>query len=249
MRLLLATAVLAFAGCAGLPAPDTLQIAGESYPVQWTQPPGEARVLLLLEHGWARRCSQLRGTARRLADAGALVLCVDAPMAGGNSALADAFAGWLVGGTEGLRDPQGRAVPARVVAGGHSAGGAFAARVGAKLDALAPDRLAGVLLLDPVATPAFAADLRRAARGRPVLALMAQAQGCNAQLNALPALREAEAEVVVAGPGSTHLDAEGEDGDAIGRAACGTPQPAQVEALRARAAGWLREVVAQAPSR
>ncbi len=246
MRLLPATAVLAFAGCAGLPAPDTLQIAGESYPVQWTPPPGEARVLLLMEHGWARRCNQLRSTARRLADAGALVLCIDAPMAGGNPALADAFAGWLTGG---LRDPQGRAVPARVVVGGHSAGGAFAARVGAKLDALAPERLAGALLLDPVATPAFAADLRRAARGRPVLALMAEAQDCNAQLNALPALREAGAEVVVAGPGSTHLDAEGEDGDAIGRAACGTPQPAQVEALRARAAGWLREVVAQARSR
>lgn len=245
LRMSMAAAVIALAGCAGLPAPATLQIAGEPYRVQWTEPPGRARLLLVLEHGYARRCSFLQGTARRLAETGALVLCIEAQLAGGNPALADAFAGWLAGG---LRDPQGREVPARVVVGGHSAGGAFAARLGARLDALAADRLAGVLLLDPVATPTFAADVQRAARGRPVLALMAEAHPCNAMNNALPALRDAGAEVVFTGPGSTHLDAEGEDVDALGRAACGVPQPARVEALRARAADWLRALPEDAQS-
>lgn len=245
MRLLVATLALAFAGCASLPPADTLEVAGQRYAVQWTPPPGRAEVLLVLEPGFARRCSHLRGTARRLAEAGALVLCVDAPMAGGNPTLADAFAGWLAGG---LRDPQGREVPARVVVGGLSAGAAFALRLGAKLDTLAPERLAGALLLDPVATASFGTDLQRVARGRPVRALLAPPHACNATGSARPLLREAGVEAVELGPAATHLDAEGDDGDAVGRAACGTPQPAAVEALRERAAQWLRGVAAQ-PSR
>jgi hypothetical protein len=59
---------------------------------------------------------------------------------------------------------------------------------------------------------------------------------------AVPALEAAGVEIVPGGPGSTHLDAEGDDGDAIGRLACGAPQPAAVETLRTRAAEWLRGV-------
>lgn len=239
LRSVIAAVVLALAGCADLPRAHRLEIAGESYPVQWTQAPGRAQVLLILEPGYARRCSHLRTTARRLAEAGALVLCLDAPMAAGNPLLADAFAGWLAGG---LRDPQGREVPPRVVVGGLSAGAAFALRLGARLNDLAPDRLAGALLLDPVATPSFASDLQRVAQGRPVLALLAEAHACNANHSALPSLRAAGVDAVALGAGSTHLDAEGEDGDPLGRAICGTPDPAAVEALRARAAQWLRGV-------
>lgn len=245
LRSVVAAVVLALTGCASLPAADTLEIGGQPYPVQWAQAPGRAEVLLVLEPGFARRCSHLRTTARRLAEAGALVLCLDAPMAAGNPALAYAFAGWLAGG---LRDPQGREVPSRVVVGGLSAGAAFAVRLGARLNDLAPEKLAGALLLDPVATSTFGADLQRAARGRPVLALLAEAHACNANHNALPSLRAAGVDVIALGAGSTHLDAEGDDGDAIGRAACGTPQPAAVEALRGRAVQWLRGVAAQ-PSR
>ena len=75
----MAMVTVAFASCAGLPPVDTLEIAGQPYPVQWTQPPGHAEILLVLEPGFARRCSNLRATARRLAEAGALVLCLDAP--------------------------------------------------------------------------------------------------------------------------------------------------------------------------
>lgn len=245
LRSVIAPVVLALAGCADLPLAHKLEIAGESYPVQWTQALGSAQVLLILEPGYARRCSHLRSTARRLAEAGALVLCLDAPMAGGNPMLADAFAGWLAGG---LRDPQGREVPRRVVVGGLSAGAAFALRLGARLNDLAPDRLSGALLLDPVATSSFGSDLPRVAFGRPVLALLAKAHACNANHSALPSLRAAGVDVVALGSGSTHLDAEGEDGDPLGRAICGTPEPAAVEALRASAAQWLRGVAERAPT-
>ncbi len=238
---LAAMAALALAGCAGLTPTPSLDIAGQPYPVQWTPPPGRAELLLVLAPGFARRCSHLATTARRLAEAGALVLCLDAPMAAGNPLLADAFAGWLAGG---LRDPQGREVPARVVVGGLSAGAAFALRLGARLDEIAPGQLAGALLLDPVATTSFDADLQRVARGRPVLALLAEAHACNARHSALPSLQAAGVDVVALGAGSTHLDAEGEDGDAIGRAACGTPRPDMVEALRMRAARWLQGLAA-----
>jgi len=155
------------------------------------------------------------------------------------------LAGWLAGG---LRDPPGREVPPRVVVGGLSAGAAFAMRLGARLNDLAPAMLASALLLDPVATSTFGADLQRMARWRLLLALLAETHACNANHGALPSIRAAAFDVIALGARSTHLDAEGEDGDAIGRAACGTPQPAAVEALRGNAVQWLRGVAAQ-PSR
>lgn len=230
---------LVAAGCAQVPLAHTFEIDGESFPVQWTQPPAAPELLLVLEPGYARRCSHLRGTAQRLAEQGALVMCIDAPMAGGNPALAESLAGWLVGD---LRGPDGQPLPRRIVVGGLSAGAAFAVRLGARLDELAPARLAGALLFDPVPAARFAEDVQRIARQRPVLALLAAPHACNALGAAVPALLAAGVETVAAGPGSTHLDAEGDDGDAIGRLACGVPQPAAVEALRARAARWLRGV-------
>jgi len=230
------------ASCAGLPPVHTLEIGGQPYPVQWTQPSGHAGVLLILEPGFARRCSHLRTTARRLAEAGATVLCLDAPMVAGSPFLADAFADWVAGG---LRDPRGRDVPPRVVVGGLSAGAAFAVRLGARLNDLAPDKLAGALLFEPVETPSFGADLQRVTRGRSVLALLAEAHACNANHSALPSLRAAGVDVVALGAGSTHLDAEGEDGDVLGRIACGAPRPVSIEALRTRATQWLRGVAAQ----
>ena len=83
---------------------------------------------------------------------------------------------------------------------------------------------------------------------RPVLALLAAAHGCNAQSNTLPALREVRHAARAAGRSAfvgvqfgaeaTHVDVEGEDGDWIGRSACGPPTPANVEALRSLAVAW-----------
>ncbi len=88
---------------------------------------------------------------------------------------------------------------------GRSVGAAFAVRLGARLNDIAPEKLAG----------------------------------------AVPSLRAEGVDVVHLGVGSTHLDAEGEDGDAVGPTACGTPQRAAVETPRTRAAQWLRNVAAQ----
>lgn len=238
---LIGCAVVAAAGCAQGPYVPPLEIGGEPYAAQWTAPPGRAELLLVLEPGYARRCSHLRGTAQRLAAQGALVLCVDAPMAGGNPLLADALAGWLAGDPRG---PEGRPLPRRIVVGGLSAGAAFAVRLGARLDERVPERLAGALLFDPVPVPGFTDDLRRVARQRAVWALLAEPHACNAMGAAVPALRAANVESVAAGPGSTHLDAEGDDGDAIGRLACGEPDARAVESLRAKAAAWTGAVVA-----
>jgi hypothetical protein len=101
-----------------------------------------------------------------------------------------------------------------------------------------------------VATRGFG-DALQAVSGdgrRPVLALLAQPHACNAQHNALPALRALRPAAGfvggVLGAGSTHVDAEGEDSDAVGRWACGTPQPAQTARLRALAAGWAVDIAA-----
>jgi dienelactone hydrolase len=259
------------AGCANVPTmpslpagptPDAaagaivtgqLEVDGIAYGATWYLPQADAGALLLLQHGFSRRCSHLRETTRQLMGAGLMALCIDADLAGGNLPLAEALAARLVDGApRGLGAPGGRALPQRIVVGGHSAGGRFAARVGAQLAQLAPQRLAGALLFDPVATAGFDADLRRVsdAGRRPVLALLAAAHPCNARLNALPALRQVRQEAlaagrdgfvgVLAGAGATHADVEGEDSDWLAAVACGRPLPAQVAQLRALALRWAR---------
>lgn len=236
----------ALAGCASAPpaaGPDgrsvvaPIEIGGDPYEALWQLPTAQPRVLLLLQHGFTRRCSHLQTTARWLMADGVAVLCVNASMAGGNPLLADALAAVLAG-TALL--PDGRPLPRRLVVGGHSAGAAFAVHLGARFDTLAPGRLAGALLFDPVATRGFADDLRAVAAGRPLLSIVGAASACNAQRNADAALRDAAAEVVDPGPGSNHLDAEGDDSDALGRAACGRPLPQNTARLRAQAAQWLQ---------
>lgn len=245
---------LLLAACAGVPVPagvlgNRVTIAGTEYRAEWTLPPGEPAALLTLQHGFARQCSHLRQTARQIADRGLLVLCLDADMAHGNPALADGLAQALAGGWVGA---DGRALPARIIVGGHSAGGAFAARLGWKLDALAPARLLGALLLDPVAVAGFEDELQAVSAGgrRPVLALTANASGCNAQNNADPALRALRSGFVGLQlvDGSTHVDAEGGDSSWLATAACGQPLPANVELLRTLAAQWAADIAAGSPS-
>lgn len=233
---LAATALLA--GCAALPpaAPvagahlvvDTLVVGGRALE-RWRFVPEAARPgLFTLQHGFARHCANLRETGLRLATASGLEgWCLNADMAGGAPALAADFAAVLPG-----------AAPAGPwVAGGHSAGALFAALLAAELARTAPGRLQGLMLFDPVdARERLAPAL--AAAGAPVLAVLAPASRCNAGGNARPAL--AAAQVVEGGPAATHADAEGGDTDRLAAAACGTPQPAPVAALRDTAAAWLR---------
>ena len=233
-------------------------LAGSEVQATWYMPKAQASALVLLQHGFSRRCDNLRETSRQLMQASLMVLCLDASMAGGNDALAVSLADALA--DEGLKPPVG-AVPRRLIVGGHSAGARFAVSVGARLDAAVPQRLAGALLFDPVATAGFEEQLLRIsdAGRRPVLALLAAAHGCNAQGNALPALRQvrqaargADRDVfvgVMLGADATHTDVEGEDSDWIGTTACGVPTTANVARLRQVAVAWAEAVAAGVPPR
>lgn len=219
----------------------------------WYLPAVEPTLLVVFEHGFTRRCANLRETTRRWMATGLMALCIDAPMAGGNPALAEALARHLA---HGLVAPDGRRVPVGIVVAGHSAGAVFAVALGARLEALAPGRLAGALLFDPVAAAGFEGWLSTvsASGRRPVLALLAPPHRCNARSNALPALRRAEQEAREAGASAfvvthlaedaTHADVEGEDSDALAGWACGPVRPARTAALRALATNWLLGVAA-----
>ena len=267
---LAAVAVVALlAGCAlvppaSAPPPDAgvpttiafgrFEFGGEALDTEWHLPAGEAAGLVLVQHGFARRCANLRTTARRIAAQGAMTLCVGTERAGGNPALADALAAAIL---HGLTAPDGRAVPPRVVVAGHSAGAVFAARVGRALAWADASRLGGAILFDPVAARGFDDNLAAVADDgrRPVYAVMAARAGCNAQHNALPVLQRIAGAARAAGgdgfvgveltPGSTHVDAEGEDTESLAVLACGqgAPAPANTEALRTLAARWALDLL------
>ena len=268
MRILVRSFFLAalgwLAACAGVgaaspgPAPEasstvvsaTLNIGGTNYAVDWFLPGGPAAALVTVQHGFSRQCTNVRGTGLRLADRGLMGLCVNASMAGGNPALAEALAVTLLSG---ITAPGGRVLPDRIVVGGHSAGGHFASRLGWKLDTLAPNRLAGAVLFDPVAADAsFGSNLSAvsASGTRAVLAVTANPGGCNANNNAYPALRQVRQDAQAAGRDgfvglqltdrSTHVDVEGRDTNTLGVVACGQgrPRSANTDALRTLAGQW-----------
>lgn len=259
-RLLLALlAAASVSACAQVPqqqVPGTLVIGGTEYDVAWGLPAaGPVLGLAVVEHGFTRRCRNIAGTLEALVAQGLMTLCVDAPLAGGNPALADALAALLV---EGTTPPGGGPLPERIVVGGHSAGGAFAVRLGATLATLAPQRLAGAVLFDPVASGArFVDEIRALAGGglRPVRAISANAGSCNANHNSYPGLRAVAADAAAAGQdgfvglqlinSSTHVDAEGSDSDLLAWTACrqGPPRRPNVATLRELAAAWAADLV------
>jgi hypothetical protein len=260
--LLLAAFVLA--GCAGLP-----EGGGSGAPVAktvtWATPHGlltghvvqpmradgaPPAGLVVMQHGFMRQCRHLDGLRRALAREGWRVLCLDMPSAAGSAALADDIATALL---EGSLAADGETTPQRIVVGGFSAGAVFAVRLGAALARMAPERLAGALLLDPVDARGLEDGLRAVDDGarRPWLAILANPGPCNAGLSALEPLARVANErrrdtpaagvVVQLVRDSTHLDAEGADSSDLAIAACrqGPPLPANVAALRTLAAAWL----------
>jgi hypothetical protein len=255
-----AAAPAADAGGAPRPLFGQFEWRGDVLDTEWHLPPGGAapRAWVLVQHGFARRCANLRHAAAHLAaQAGVATLCVNADLAGAAPALARALAAWWVG-PDALA-PDGRRPPALAVVAGHSAGGAFAAQVGEALHGLAPERLAGALLLDPVGGEAFARALSEVgdAGRRPVRAVMAPPAPCNAHQLARPALERVQREAAAAGRvqpvavellTGTHVDAEGEDTEAVAVLACreGRPRPENVAALRAWALRWLQQMLAPA---
>lgn len=235
---------------------ETTVMSGEqALAARWTLPTGSTRGLALLQHGFTRRCANLAGTMRHWAEAGLAVLCVDVSGVSGAAWLPDELADTLADDRLGL--PGGEPLPRRIVVAGHSAGATFAARVGARLAQRSPARLAGAVLLDPVASPGLAKALAAVSSmgSRPVLAALAQPGPCNADGSAGPVLSALRARLqaggadgfvgVRFGAGSTHVDAEGEDTGALAVQACGQgePQAPFVHALRELGVGWAVAMV------
>jgi hypothetical protein len=238
--------------------PVRLSLAGDEVDAVWLLPPGEAAGLISVQHGFARSCDRLQGTLKALARRGLIVLCMNAEMAGGNLRLAQTLAAAL---RDGLLPPGQTDAALPIVVAGHSAGALFAAHLGAALAHLAPGRLAGALLFDPVAGTGFADKLLAISDGgaRPVRTISAPFSGCNAGNNADPALAAVMQAARAAGRDgfvglrlvdrATHIDAEGEDTSPLAVWACGqgAPQPANVALLRALSVAWALEMVLPGP--
>lgn len=224
---------------------QSVDLAGSPRDVVWYVPSVPASALMLVEHGFARSCAHLHGTAESIAARGLLVLCLDEDMTAGNPALAADLAESLAGRT--LEPPDGVSLPDRYIVGGHSAGGHFAALVGAGLALRGYPDLAGAVLFDPVAAEGFSAALRTvsASGTRPVLSIAARPSLVNLFDNSFGALASLGAGFVglqLLG-GSCHVDAEGEDTDLIGIAGAGcVPDPVQTARLRDFAGTWAADL-------
>ena len=177
-------------GCASLPPPATegvtwtqqwITLDDASHRVEWWLPTGEALALVTVQHGFARDCATVRETARQIARRGLMTLCVDTTLAGGNPALADALAAALLSG---LTAPGGRALPPRIVVGGHSARRPFRRAGWARqIAAAAPARLAWRGALRPRRRGRrrrLPAGLSAAWTTPGAAAITANAAGCNA---------------------------------------------------------------------
>ncbi len=240
-----------------LPAP----IADEPLDAEWHLPPGTdiPAALVVLQHGFSRRCANLRSLAAGWADAGFATVCLNADVARGHPALARAWAERLVHlGEAALRLPDGRALPRLLIVAGHSAGAHVAAIAGQRIAEIDPARLAGALLLDPVpadatfdgALSAISDDGRR-----PVRALLAEPHACNAHGRALAALQAVRQRARAAGRsgfvglrivGGTHADAEGPDTDFLAGRVCGRVREDATARLRAASLRWIAGMAAQA---
>ena len=230
-------------------------VDGTAHSTDWYLPNGTASALMVLQHGFSRNCAHLRGTSKAIAEKGVMVLCVNGDMTGGAPALANQVAEAIAGGS--ITPPGGRAMPTRIIAGGHSAGGHFAGRLGARLDQLAPQRLAGAVLFDPVAADGFTADLQAvSANGtRPVLAVAARPSVSNLFNNSFGALNSLNSGFTgiqlvwdryflgIPQGGSCHTDVEGENTDFLGTASglC-SPNANQTARLRDFGSTWARDI-------
>ncbi len=230
-------------------------IGGVSTSTDWYLPTASASALMVLEHGFSRNCGHLRGTSKAIAQKGVMVLCVNGDLTGGNPALANRVADALVDGT--LVPPAGRPLPTKVIAGGHSAGGHFAARLGARVAERAPSRLAGAVLFDPVASDGFTADLQAVSGNgtRPVVAVAARPSVSNLFNNSFGALNSLNSGFTgiqlvwdryflgIPQGGSCHTDVEGENTDFLGTASglC-SPNANQTARLRDFGSTWAKDI-------
>jgi hypothetical protein len=265
---LMATAVVAApaaqaaTACAGYSSSTTtcvespVTVGGASYNAKWYLPNGAASALMLVQHGFSRNCDHLTNTTRAIAEKGVMAVCLDADMTGGNAALGNAFGDALT--ARSITPPSGRALPAKYIVGGHSAGGHFASVVGARLAANGYPNLKGAVLFDGVASDGFTANLQAISAGatRPVLQISARPSVINLFNNANGALASLGAGFVgiqlvwtsynlgvFPTGGSCHIDSEGENTDALGVAGslC-SPNSTQTARLRDFGSTWAKDL-------
>lgn len=177
-----------FSDATGTVVNAQLTVAGTSWNVDWYLPAAGASALMTLQHGFALGCGDYRDLGIDVMRQGLMVLCLNAPMSGGNPGLGAALGDAIADGT--ITSPAGP-LPAAVVVGGHSAGGHFASAVGRRLADRGYAGLRGAVLFDPVASGGFTDNLLAIAGGgaRPVLAITANGSSCNSFNNAYGALK------------------------------------------------------------
>ncbi|WP_374593260.1 alpha/beta hydrolase [Aquabacterium sp.] len=228
----------------------SLNVGGTNYSVDWYLPSGTASALVTVQHGFSRGCGNLRDTSKRMMANGLMVFCMNANMSGGAPALAETLGDALVNG--GIVTPDGRGIPAKIIVGGHSAGGHFATRLGWKLNQIAPSRLLGSILFDPVAAGGFTDNLVAISNAgqRPVYAITSNSSLCNQFNNAYGALRQIRNAALANGRDgfvglqltswSTHVDSEGNNTDIIGYGAClqSPPKSTNIGYLRDLSSQW-----------
>lgn len=243
-----------YSGADGKVINAQLTVGGTSWNVDWYIPSTPAAALVTVQHGFSRGCGNYRDTSKRIMGRGLMVLCLNAPMSGGNPELAAKFADLIASRT--LVAPGGVAVPANTIVGGHSAGGHFASAVGARLAVVDYPYLKGAVLFDPVAAEGFTNNLVAiSANGlRPVYAVTANGGVCNQWNNAYGALRQISNTARNNGrdgfvglqltSGSTHVDSEGNNTDFIGYTACLNlpPKSANTAYLRDLSAAWANDL-------
>ena len=243
-----------YSGADGKVINAQLTVGGTSWNVDWYLPAGDAAALMTYQHGFSRGCGNHRDTSKRIMGRGIMVLCLNAPMSGGNPALAAQLGDAITART--IQPPEGRALPVNVIVGGHSAGGHFASAVGARLAQNGYAALKGAMLFDPVAAEGYTNNLVAiSAYGqRPVLAITANSNVCNSFNNTNGALRQVRNTALANGysgfvglqltSGSTHVDSEGNNTDFVGYAAClsAAPRSSNTAWLRDLSAAWVNDM-------
>jgi pimeloyl-ACP methyl ester carboxylesterase len=237
---LVASALVAALLAGPAPASASTASASETPAAQDLDSPPQGLVLVF--PGFGRRCDNLAGLMRAFAQSNWISVCEP----GMDVRYVDRLHRQVMAASDRY------ATPTRWVLAGHSAGGAQALALAAQMGELAPGRLAGVMMFDPVARDpaALARDLIAVARGgTPVLVDVAPPSRCNVHGASASAVRTAAADVPgvqVTGPapGATHLDAEGTDAEAFAVAACGEglPQATAVQRLLSGARAFLTRV-------
>ncbi len=222
-------------------------VAGTSWNADWYLPNGTPVGLMTVQHGFSRGCGNLRNVSLNLMQRGIMVMCLNAPMSGGNPALGQALGDALADGT--LPVPEGRPLPSRFVVGGHSAGGHFASVVGRRLAERGVAGFRGAVLFDPVAAGGFTDNLLAISGGgtRGVFAITSRSNVCNQFNNAHGALKTVSNPFVGVQMTnkSTHVDAEGYNTDFIGHAAClqGHPTGMNAQIVQDMSGVWAADLL------